>query len=158
MLAGVSVLALIALVFAVGFSLPKQREFVKQAALKSPPEKVFQLVTDVQGQVSWRSDVREIKVIDEKTWTEVPRKGAPITFRTKQKVENRLFEIEIIAPESFNGHWVGTFEKTPTGTNVVFKEAVVIENPFFRVLDLVFVDLDQTMDVYLANLKTKLGE
>lgn len=152
------ILALAALIFAIGLLLPKQHEFVKEAYLKSPPEKVFQVITDFEGQTPWRSDVKEIRVIDHNTWTEVPKNGTPITFRTKQKVENQIFEIEIIEPKSFNGFWVGTFEQTPTGTKVLFKEVVIIKNPFFRVLSSIFVDLNKTMEVYMNNLKNKLGE
>jgi hypothetical protein len=154
----ISILAVVAIVAMIGLFLPKQREFVKQAVFKSPPEKVFQVVTDVANQASWRNDVQEITIIDENTWTEVPKQGTPITFKIKRKIENQLFEIEIIEPKSFNGYWVGTFEKTSAGTNVVFKEVVNIENPFFRIVSSLFVDLDKTMEIYLSNVKTKLGE
>lgn len=154
----ISILAVVAIVAMIGLFLPKQREFVKQAALKSPPEKVFQVVTDVANQASWRNDVQKITIIDKNTWTEVPKQGTPITFKIKRKIENQLFEIEIVEPKSFNGYWVGTFEKTGAGTNVVFKEVVTIENPFFRIVSSLFVDLDKTMEIYLSNVKTKLGE
>ena len=152
------ILAIIAFVFIAGLLLPKQREFVKQAELNSSPEIVFQVVTNFANQASWRDDVQEINVIDGKTWTEVPKKGTPITFRIKRKVENQLFEMEIIEPKSFNGYWIGTFEETENGTKVIFKEVVIIENPFFRVFSSIFVDLDKTMDLYMYNLKTKLGK
>lgn len=153
-----SIVALVGLVFAIGLLLPKQRAYLKTADLKSSPESVFQIVADFENQTLWRNDVQEIKVIDQNTWTEVPKKGTPITFRTKRKIQNQLFEIEIIEPKSFQGYWVGTFEQTPTGTKVVFKEVIVIENPLFRVFSAVFVDLDKTMEVYMNNLRTKLGE
>ncbi len=153
-----SIVALVGLVFAIGLLLPKQRVYLKTADLKSSPESVFQIVADFENQTLWRNDVQEIKVIDQNTWTEVPKKGTPITFRTKRKIQNQLFEIEIIEPKSFQGYWVGTFEQTPTGTKVVFKEVIVIENPLFRVFSAVFVDLDKTMEVYMNNLRTKLGE
>lgn len=153
-----SIVALVALVFVIGLFIPKQKEYLKTTDLKSSPESVFQIVTDFENQTLWRNDVQEIKVIDQNTWTEVPKKGTPITFRTKQKIQNQLFEIEIIEPKSFQGYWVGAFEQIPTGTKVVFKEVVVIENPFFRVMSTIFVDLDQTMEVYMSNLKAKLGE
>ncbi|MFY8162508.1 MAG: SRPBCC family protein [Candidatus Kapaibacteriota bacterium] len=152
------VLVIIAFVFVAGILIPKQREFEKHAELNSPPEIVFQVVTDFANQTSWRDDVKEIKEIDGKTWTEVPKKGTPITFRIKRKVVNQLFEMEIIYPKSFKGYWIGTFEKTENGTKVIFKEVAIIENPFFRVLSLIFVDLDKTMDLYMYNLKTKLGK
>ncbi|MFN9380874.1 MAG: SRPBCC family protein [Bacteroidota bacterium] len=153
-----SILAIVALVFVIGLFLPKQREFVKTATFKSSPEKVFQIVTDLKNQTSWRSDVKEINIIEENSWTEVPKKGTPLTFKTKKKILNQLFEIEIIEPKSFNGSWIGTFERSSTGTNVVFKEIFTIKNPIFRVLSPIFVDIDQTMELYMNNLKTKLGE
>lgn len=39
----------------------------------------------------------------------------------------------------------------------MFKEVIRIENPIFRLLSFVFVDLDQTMEDYMTNLKTHLG-
>lgn len=149
---------LIALMFVVGLLLPKQREFIRSAQFNSPVERVFTLVTDVGTQASWRSDVKEIKVINQNTWTEVPKKGTPITFRTKQKIPNQVFHIEIIEPKNFNGYWLGSFASANTGTKVVFKEMVTIANPFARVMSLVFVDLDKSMDLYMADLKVKLGE
>ena len=112
----------------------------------------------MKNQTSWRSDVKEINIIEENSWTEVPKKGTPLTFKTKKKILNQLFEIEIIEPKSFNGSWIGTFERSSTGTNVVFKEIITIKNPIFRVLSPIFVDIDQTMELYMNNLKTKLGE
>ncbi len=154
----ISIVAIIAMVFIIGLFIPKERTFTKTAVLHSDVNKVFNLVSDFKNQTTWRNDVKEVIVIDGNTWTEVPKKGTPITFKTKQKIQNELFEIEIIEPKNFSGYWVGTFEQTTAGTKVVFKEVVTIDNPLFRVMSLIFVDLDKTMEVYLNNLKTKLGE
>lgn len=154
----ISIVAIIAMVFIIGLFIPKERTFTKTAVLHSDVNKVFNLVSDFKNQTTWRNDVKEVIVIDGNTWTEVPKKGTPITFKTKQKIQNELFEIEIIEPKNFSGYWVGTFEETTAGTKVVFKELVTIDNPLFRVMSLIFVDLDKTMEVYLNNLKTKLGE
>ena len=155
----ISVVAIIAIVLIIGLFLPKERTFTKTAVLNSDVTKVFNIVTDFKNQTTWRSDVKEIIVIDTNTWTEVPKKGTAITFKIKQKVENEIFEIEIIEPNNFNGYWVGTFKQTkPNETAMEFKEVVTISNPFFRVLSYLFVDLDITMELYLQNLKQKLGE
>lgn len=153
----VLILAVVGIGFIVGLFLPKERTYTKTGVLNSEVTKVFNLVTDFKNQAIWRNDVKEIIIIDENTWTEVPKKGTPITFRVKRKIENQLFEIEIIEPKNFNGYWIGTFEETENGTKVVFKEVAIIENPFFRVLSLIFVDLDKTMELYMNHLKTKLG-
>jgi hypothetical protein len=155
----VVVVALIAIVLIIGLFLPKERTFTKTAVLNSDVTKVFNLVTDFKNQTTWRNDVKEIIVIDENTWTEVPKKGTAITFKVKQKVENEIFEIVIIEPKNFNGYWIGTFKQTKVNqTAIEFKEVITISNPFFRTISYVFVDLDKTMDLYLQNLKQKLGE
>ena len=155
----VSIIALIAITFIVGLILPKERTFTKTAELKSEISIVFNLVSDFKNQAGWRNDIKEIIVIDDSTWTEVPKKGRAITFKVKKKKENELFEIEIIKPEDFNGYWVGTFKPTiVNGTSAEFKEVIIVSNPFFRTMSYLFVDLDKTMDLYLKHLKQKLGE
>ncbi len=72
-----------------------------------------------------------------------------------KSVPQKVFQIE---PKNFNGYWSRTFEPTSKGTKVVFRDVVIIENPFYRVLSSIFVDLDKTMEIYMSNLKTKLGE
>ncbi len=155
----ISIIAIIAIVLIIGLFLPKERTFIKTAVLNSDVTKVFNIVTDFKNQTTWRNDVKEIIVIDNNTWTEVPKKGTAITFKVKQKVENEIFEIEIIEPKNFNGYWIGTFKQTMVNqTAIEFKEVITISNPFFRTISYVFVDLDKTMDLYLQNLKQKLGE
>ena len=155
----VFVVALIAIVLIIGLFLPKERTFTKTAMLNSDVTKVFNLVSDFKNQTTWRNDVKEIIGIDENTWTEVPKKGTAITFKVKQKIENEIFEIEIVEPKNFNGYWVGTFKQTnQNATEIEFKEVVTISNPFFRTLSYLFVDLDKTMDLYLENLKQKLSK
>ena len=155
----ISIVAIIAIVLIIGLFLPKERTFTKKAVLNSDVTKVFNIVTDFKNQTSWRNDVKEIIVIDNNTWTEVPKKGTAITFKVKQKVENEIFEIVIIEPKNFNGYWIGTFKQTKVNqTAIEFKEVITISNPFFRTISYVFVDLDKTMNLYLQNLKQKLVE
>jgi len=80
----VSVFAIIAIVLIIGMFLPNERTFTKTAVLNSHVTKVFNLVTDFKNQTTWRSDVKEIIVVNENTWTEVPKKGTAITFKVRQ--------------------------------------------------------------------------
>ena len=155
----ISIVAIIAIVLIIGLFLPKERTFTKKAVLNSDITKVFNIVTDFKNQTTWRNDVKEIIVIDDNTWTEVPKKGTAITFKVKQKIEKEIFEIEIVEPKNFNGYWVGTFKQTnQNATEIEFKEVVTVSNPFFRTLSYLFVDLDKPMDLYLENLNQKLGK
>lgn len=155
----IPIVVIITIVLAIGLFLPKERTFTKTAVLHSDVAEVFNLVTDFKNQTIWRNDVKEIIIIDDNTWIEVPEKGTSITFKVKQKIENKVFEIEIIEPDNFNGYWIGTFKQTKKNQTVIeFKEVITVSNPFFRTLSYFFIDLDKTMDIYLQNLKQKLGE
>jgi hypothetical protein len=155
----IAIPAIFAFVLLAGWLLPKERTFTKKAVFQSDIGKVFKVVTDVQHQTSWRSDVKEIIVLNDSTWTEVPKKGTAITFKVKRKVENEIFEIEIIEPNNFKGYWIGSFKQTKDNrTAIECKEVVTISNPFFRTISYLFVDLNKTMDLYLQNLQKKLGE
>jgi hypothetical protein len=155
----IAIVAIVAIVFLIGLFLPEERTFTKTAELKADISSVFNLVTDFKNQARWRNDVKEIIVIDDNTWTEVPQKGTAITFKIKQKKENEIFEIAIVEPENFEGYWVGTFKATRSNsTSIVFKEVIVVTNPFSRIISYLFVDLDKTMELYLRNVKQKLGE
>jgi hypothetical protein len=151
--------AIVGAAFLFGTFLPNQQVFEKRAILKKPVDKVFQIVTDFARQKEWRSDVKTIEIIDATTWKEVPKTGTPLTFKMKTKIDNELFEIDIIEPKSFNGSWEGRFKKTENnGTALEFKEIITISNPFFRTISYLFVDLDNKMTLYLENLKRQLGE
>jgi hypothetical protein len=155
----ICIVAVIATVFITGLLLPKEIIYVKSVELKSDIAKVFNLITDYRSQTSWRDDVKEIITVDENSWTEVPKKGTAITFKIKQKKENEIFEIEIIAPKNFNGYWIGTFKPIVNGGTIVeFKEVILVSNPFLRAITYLFVDLNKTMELYIKNVEQKLGK
>lgn len=154
-----TLVVLVALLTAIGLALPRERAFTTNAVLRAERPRVFEVVTDFKHQAAWRNDVKEIRVLDATSWTEVPQRGPALSFRVKRKIENEAFEIEIVAPETSKGYWVGTFAPSgQNGTRVEFKEVVVVSNPLLRALSFLFVDLDDTMNLYLHNLKKHLGE
>lgn len=156
--AAVIVTSIVALVFLIGLFLPATKEHVITAQFKASPESVFETVTNVQQQTSWRSDLKDIQLLSPDKWTEIPKRGNPITFQVLSKIQNERFEIAIVETSGFHGQWIGTFEKSVQGTKVEFKEVITVPNPFFRVISALFFDLDKTMELYMANLRTHLGE
>jgi hypothetical protein len=145
----------------IGLFLPSERKFNKTAEFKSSPQKVWDVITDIKGQEKWRDDVREIQMISTKQggekWTEIPKKRQPITFQTKTYQPPSRFDIEIV-DSGFSGYWEGKIVKQNNLTKIEFKEVAIIKNPYYRVVVYLFLDLDKTMEVYLKNLKEKLGE
>lgn len=158
----IGILALILIIFVLGIALPKQRTFEKMHTFHAPVERVFQVVTDLEGQVAWRSDVKEIQVksagYGKEIWVEVPKNQPPIYFRSTAKIQNEHYEMEIEG-QGFKGHWVGIFEKVnDSTTQVTFSETATVENPFFRVFAYLFVDLGKTIDLYISDLSKKLNQ
>ena len=164
LLIAVGVIVLIALLpLIIGLFLPSEKSYTKTFTFNAPVDKVWNTVTDLKGQVKWRSDVKEIQIIsgtkDGEVWVEQPMKGPSIKFRTKEKIENQLWVMEIIDNPTFSGKWVGTFEALGDNrTKVVFTESPTIPNPYFRTFSLLFVDMNKTMELYLENLERELGE
>jgi hypothetical protein len=59
----------------------------------------------------------------------------------------------------FNGFWTGYFSETETGgTKVIFKENIFIKNPVIKILSYFLMDLKKMQNIYISDLKKKLGE
>ena len=151
------IVILLAILLVIASILPSEREFNRIAIIEAPLSTVFSTVTNIKAQEKWRNDVKQIKVMDSETWTEIRKKGTPITFKVTDLVKNQLLRIDIIEPKSFNGYWVGKFESVSENqTKVDFTEVVVVNNLFFKIISRLFVHLNKTMDVYMENLKSKV--
>lgn len=153
--------AIIVIPLVIGLLLPSERVFTKTAKFTSSPEQIWAVITDVKAQTTWRNDVKSIEMLSTEKgaekWTEIPKKGQPITFQVKTYQPPNRYDIEIV-DSGFSGYWEGRINAENGKTKVEFKEVVVVTNPFFRVFSYLFVDLDATMELYLTHLKQKLGE
>jgi hypothetical protein len=150
-------IGLIGIIFAVGYFLPSERLAKRTAKIKASPEIVFAKVTDISNQ-KWRSNVEKVEVVDltpgQEVWTEYPKKGPPIKFRTKGRIPLSRFEIEIIDNPQFGGHWVGTFAPVGIGeTEIEFTEKVMVIGIIPKIMSYIFFDVDESVEVYLADLK-----
>jgi hypothetical protein len=157
----ITLLVIAILPLIIGLFLPTERMFVKTAKFKSSPQEIWNVITDIKGQEEWRVDVKSIEMINaqkgEEKWTEIPEKGRPITFQVRTYEPPNRFDIEIVE-SGFSGYWEGRINEENGLTSIEFKEVVVISNPYSKTISYLFLDLNKTMDLYLANLKKKLGE
>lgn len=145
----------------VGFFLPQRNSYIRTAILKSSPQEIWDVISNMEAQIEWRDDLKAIHMISvkngEEKWTEIPKGGRSISFQIKTYQPPNRLDIEII-DSAFKGYWEGRIMETATGTKVEFKEIVDIRNPYFRVISYLFVDLGKVMDLYMTNLKKRLGE
>ena len=66
--------------FAAISLIPATREGGASIEMQALPEQIVAVLRDVQGQKSWRSDIKEIKLIGD-DWIEVNSRDEEIIFR-----------------------------------------------------------------------------
>lgn len=112
-------------------------------------EEVWNVITDLQ-QYEWRSDILQIKILDDKTFIEVSKDDIETTFTiTSFEVGKRYaFDID---NKNMKGHWIGLFEKTNKGTKVIFEEQVEVKHAIMKLLVKKFLTKQQT--IYVDDLR-----
>lgn len=158
----IGILAIIALSWLlIGLSLPRDRIVSRTVFIKAPIEKVWNTVTDVSGQIFWRSDLKRVEIkaseAGQDVWVEVPNTGKPITLKALKTRHQALFQVEILPNAYFKGYWEGEFIKNQSGTTLRIKETSRVDNPLFRPLVSLFFDPDKMVDRYQGDLKRHLG-
>lgn len=151
------------ILYFVGRLIPREKTYSKSVVFNVPLEVVWNTITDIERQKNWRSEIREIQVIDDtlgnEQWIEYPKRGPSIKFKTIEKNACTTWSIETIDNSNFTGRWVGVFESMDSlKTKVTFTETPCIPNPYFRVFSYFFVDIDRTMNLYIENLLREIGE
>lgn len=158
-LIALSLILAAALLWAV--RLPRTRAAEATRELAAPVERVFAVVTDIED-ASWRSDLKDVRVLDRtpgrEVWEEIPHRGPPIRFRTRARVSPERFEIEIVDGNGFGGHWVGEFHVVaPDRTRLRFVETAFTEGLVPTVMSHLFFDPERAVRTYLDDLARKLG-
>jgi hypothetical protein len=141
--------------------IPATRTATRTVALPAARKHVFQAVTRIEAQ-GWRPSVSSVRVIKpedgQEEWMEVSKDGHELLFKTINKVEPELFEIEFSGSPSIRGRWSGRFlEQAKNETRVEFTETVTTGTFPSKVLGYLFFDLDATLDAYINDLKNKLA-
>lgn len=124
-----------------------------KAELHADIEKVWAVVTS--DNAAWRSDLREIKRIDEKRFVEIDKGGFETRFMITVFKPNSLYEFDI-ENDNMTGHWTGKFSVQNGMTAIEFTEDVspkrTIMKPFVKGY------LKKQQAAYLRDLRKALGE
>lgn len=119
---------------------------------------VWDVVTN-DSDCKWRSDIERIEILNGgKEFIEYTHSGNATKFIITKKNEYREYEFSM-ENKMFNGFWTGYFSETETGgTKVIFKENIYIKNPVIKILSYFLMDLKKMQNIYISDLKKKLGE
>jgi hypothetical protein len=131
-----SIVVLIALILAVGASLPGHHKASRSIVLWRPTADVYALVRDVASASSWRPDVTRVDllgVVDgHERFREHDRHHA-VTYEIVDNVPGRLLVTRIVDRDlGYSGSWTYDFVPENGGTRVTITEDGEVSNVLFR--------------------------
>lgn len=147
--------------YVVGYFLPEERAETRSATFNAPPKAVYAIVTD-NTDYSYRSGVREIKIVEKngdlETWDEVADLGAVVRFKTRLKEPPSRYEFDFWGM-GFSGHGVATFEAAAGDrTLLAATETIRVPSPLLRPVFRIFFNTGKYMEDYQADLGRKVDE
>lgn len=118
-----------------------------------PIEIVWDTVTNLND-FSWRSDLKDVRIIDENNFIEITKNGVETYFRITEciKYQSWIFEIE---NKNIKGTWVGKFYVEDDKTILDFTENVVSKKLIFK--PFISLYLKRQQRIYFKDLKVKLN-
>ena len=144
----------------VGSFLPRDHVAQMTRELSAPPERVWALVSDVEGTPKWRKDVTAVTVEPgpgPMRFTENSKHGEiPFELVTQEPPRRQVVRI-VDEKQPFGGTWTWELEAIDNGTRLTITEEGFIKNPVFRVLSRLFFPPTATMEKYLGDLSRALG-
>jgi uncharacterized protein YndB with AHSA1/START domain len=150
---------LIAVMFVIGKLLPVAHTASRSVELKAPPEKIWQLLTQFADYPQWRKELKQVEMVNEKTWKGIDSHGESITFALQ---EAQTFEkmVTVIADKNlpFGGSWMFALKANAATTTLTITENGEVYNPLFRFMSKFIFGHTATLEKYLENLKSALGE
>jgi len=89
---------------------------------------VWAIVTSLDN-FKWRSDLKNIKVVDEKTFIEYSKDGFETVFTVTFFKPCEIWEFDM-NNANMTGHWSGRFSETEDGVELDFTESVEVKKWF----------------------------
>ena len=124
-----------------------------KVTLLCPVEIVWDTVTNLNN-FSWRSDLKDVKIIDEHNFIEISKNGIKTYFRITECIKYRswIFEID---NKNIKGFWLGKFYSKGDKTILDFTENVVSKKVIFK--PFISFYLKRQQKIYFRDLKVKLN-
>lgn len=116
---------------------------------------VWNKVTSLED-YKWRSDIREIKVIEEnQTFIEYTNTGYPTQFTITVFEPYQRYEFDM-DNENMEGHWIGVFSESQGVVTIDFTEIVTAKKFYMKPFVKIYLKKQQTL--YIEDLKKALNQ
>ncbi|WP_314983943.1 polyketide cyclase [uncultured Veillonella sp.] len=124
-----------------------------KATLICPIEIVWDTVTNLND-YSWRSDLKDVRIIDEHSFIEITKDGIETYFKITEciKYQSWIFEIE---NKNIKGTWIGKFYVEGDKTILDFTENIVSKKSILK--PFISLYLKRQQKIYFRDLKAKLN-
>ena len=154
------VVLLIAIVVAIGYSLPVKHRAEMSANFKVTPDTVFALITKVEDFPTWLSGLKSVELLPStdgrKRFRERSGDGAIAYVIESSEPGRRLVTRIDDKSLPFGGTWTYVLTPVPEGgTTLRITEDGEIYNPVFRFVSRFFMGYDRTIKTYLADVGKK---
>ena len=124
----------------------------RKAVFQQDILKVWETVTSLEN-YAWRSDLRNIEILNEKQFIEYTKDGYATTFTITVAEPCMRWEFDM-ENDNMKGHWVGVFTKKEGLTEIDFTEEVVAKKLFMKPFVKSFLKKQQTR--YISDLRKAL--
>ncbi|MBI3405591.1 MAG: SRPBCC family protein [Acidobacteria bacterium] len=157
-----SLIALGVILWLIGSLLPKDHVASRMARYNQPPEKIWEVITNVDAMTTWRKDLKSLKRLPDKNgfpaWVE-DMNGMEIPLEVTESQPPRKLVTKIAGDElAFGGTWTYEIAVANGGATLRITERGEIYNSFFRLMARFVFGYTSTMEGYLTSLGKKLGE
>jgi uncharacterized protein YndB with AHSA1/START domain len=148
-------------IFLIGMILPEKHVAAKTYHFDADPVKVWNLITDFQGQTSWRPKLERVDRLPgqngHEVWREVEGRHRQLSFETVECSPPHILVRRIVDEGlPFGGSW--TFEIVPEtgGSRLTITERGEVRNAVFRFVSRFLIGHTAGIEAYASNLRQAL--
>jgi hypothetical protein len=155
-----SIVALVAVVQVVGMMLPVKHRASSSRSLPATPDRVWEVLTDVDRHPQWRSGLESVtKTSDDPlTWTEKSSMGE-MPLKTEVFEPGHKWVARIVAEKlPFGGTWTYALQPEGHGTKLIITEDGEVYSPFFRFMSKFVFGHTKTQEVFLSDIEKYLAK
>ena len=116
-------------------------------------QRVWDIVTSLEN-YEWRSDLREIEVLNERQFVEYTKDGYATTFTITATDPYKRWEFDM-ENSNMKGHWIGVFTQKGDLTEIDFTENVTAKKFFMKPFVKGYLKKQQAK--YVADLRAALS-
>ena len=154
---GGSIAGLILVILLIGWMLPKKHQAIRSQVFTASTNALWKYIYDFAGYASWRSGLKEVKVLTEDSWEELDNRNDRITLKIVEAIPDKKLVTRIIDEKlPFGGSWTFELSEKEGQTQLTITENGEIYHPVFRFFAHFIFGYEATIKQYLEDLENAI--